>query len=226
MKQNQFLTETERFEYLNSKIIYNGEVCTLSEARSRKAAKKRKENAMRNKKRQLFLNRDLAPKLNSLIKKTRKSVRNLKSISAFVRNGPVQWSKDFKELNILFPNIINVLNEYNSLYLEICDIADQLNALIDSNKANKKFFDLARDFGYKMLNLLNYIEKLSKVISDTGICSSPLYNSEIVCGSKDGRRVGLNHIISNTYSTKKETLKNLIELNNAIEKSYEAYIEI
>lgn len=211
----------------NSQLVtYNGQTVTKAQKRAMKAAQTRTENAAKKKAKNEFLRTEVLPEVFKEIKKTMKSVRNLKTICAFHDNGPVQWSHMYKQMVEFFPEINSALIKYHKNYNEVLGTVEELNHLIKSNKTDKNFFGIAEKFGYQMWALLDTVTEVSDAISKSGIFDMPSFvGKEIIESSSDGRRPGLKHIMRHTFSTISTTEKNIINLNISLKRAYNELVE-
>ena len=207
-------------------VVYNGQTVTKVQKRAMKAAQTRAENAAKKKARNEFLRTEVLPEVFKEIKKTMKSVRNLKTICAFHDNGPVQWSRMYKEMVEIFPEINSALIKYHKNYNEVLATVEKLEHLIKSNKTDKSFFGIAENFGCQMWELLDTVSEVSDAISKSGILNMPTFaGKEIIESSSDGRRPGLKHIMRHTFSTISTTEKNIINLNISLKHAYDELVE-
>lgn len=214
--QSSSMAEMER---LSMKTVYKGETMTVAEARARKSADTRRKNLQKKEEdgRNLIL-----PEVRKQITATRKSTRCLKSILAFLDNGPIQWPGDFKLFKKYYPELMGAFVRYKAQYQKIMKLEEELDKVLRRSKTSKSFFGIAQDFGYQMLNLLDIVEEISSKISKSDILIRPyLSTREIVVGAKDGRRPGLKHIISHTFENMKKTKQNLINLARSINDAYQ-----
>lgn len=210
----------------NQLVTFNGETVTKAQKRAMKAAQTRAENSAKKKARNEFLRTEILPEVFKEIKKTMKSVRNLKTICAFHDNGPVQWSRPYKQMVEMFPEINSALIKYHKHYNEVDATVQELNYLIKSDKTDKSFFGIAEKFGYQMWTLLDSVKEVSDAISKSGIINMPSFSGkEIIESSADGRRPGLKHIMSHTFSTVSITEKNIINLNISLKRAYNDLVE-
>ena len=204
------------------KTTYKGVVMTVAEANRKRAAEKRKKNAAEKKKSNEWKREEVLLGVLKQIENTRKSTRCLKSICAFVDNGPIQWPGDYKMLMKLYPKVQNVFWKYHSQYKKVEATEQKLDQMLKRSKTNKNFFSLAQEFGYQMFDLLDMVRELSDAIGREHVCDCPLFSKkEIIVGAVDGRRKGLRHILSSTYRNLTKTQNNLVALSKSLEQAYE-----
>lgn len=216
----------DEIEFNNQKTIYKGREVTIAQKRALKAAETRKANAEAKKKSKTFDVRDVLPCVLVEIENTRKSVRNLKSICAFVDNGPRQWSRDYRMLMETFPEVERAFGLYHNRYNKIMKIVDELSNILKKSKINKSFFGVAENFGIEMQKLLDDIEVLTDAVSKSRCMDLPSFSGkEIIESSADGRRPGLKHILRNSTSTKIKTRDNLTKLAIALQQAYNDVVE-
>ena len=207
-------------------VTYNGREVTKAQKRALKAAETRRKNAELRKQRDTYTRECILPSVLEHIESTRKSVRCLKTIWSFYENGYRQWGTIFNQMLEFYPKLNGALVRYHSKYNEILDTQTELEKMIKRNKCNKSFFGLARTFGYQMFSLVDIISELSDAICKERITDSPLYSDhEMIVGAKDGRRKGLIHIVSNTFSMVSTTTKNLVELSKMLDEAYDNVVE-
>lgn len=210
----------------NQIVIYNGREVTKAQKRALKAAEARRKNAELRKQRDIYARDYVLPSVLEHIEATRKSVRCLKTIWSFYEHGYRQWGTIFNKMLEFYPKLNGALVRYHSKYNEILDTQSELEKMIKRNKCNKAFFSLARTFGYQMFSLLDIISELSDAICKERIVDCPLYSKhEMIVGAKDGRRKGLIHIVSNTFSMVSTTTKNLVELSKILDEAYDNVVE-
>lgn len=212
----------DELERLSMKTTYKGVVMTVAEANRKKAAERRKQNAAERKKSNEWRREDILPGVLKQIENTRKSTRCLKSICAFVDNGPIQWPGDYKLMMKLYPKVQNAFWKYHAQYKKIEETEKKLTQMIKRSKTNKNFFSLAQEFGYQMFDLLDMVRELADAIQKDRVCDCPVfYNKEIIIGAADGKRKGLRHILSSTYGNLTTTRNNLVSLSKSLEEAYE-----
>lgn len=216
----------EEIERKEMKTVYNGEVMTVGQATAKKAAARRKANAEKKKKNNEWTREMVLPEILKLVSETRKSTRCLKSICAFVDNGPVQWYGDYRKLMKMFPDVEKAFLRYHSLYKKIEKLEEEMDKMLKRSKTNKNFFSVAQDFGYNMFELLDRVADISAVIQKHNVCENIFFKDrEIILGAADNRRKGLRHILSSTYKNTKTTKDNLLKLSKALSQAYEDVVQ-
>ena len=216
-----YCSSLDKMERLSMMTVYKGVSMTVAEANKKKAAEKRKKNAEERKKKNEW-RKEILPDVLKQIENTRKSTRCLKSICAFVDNGPIQWPTDYKLMMKLYPKVRNAFWKYHAQYKKIEETEKKLDLMLKRSKTNKNFFSLAREFGYQMFDLLDIINEISEAIHKDRVCDSMIFqNKEIIVGAADGKRKGLRHILSSTYNNLTTTRSNLVSLSKSLEEAYE-----
>lgn len=214
--------EMDEFERKAMTITVNGKQTTVGEAHAMKVAMACKQRRERKASVNKFIQEKILPKLMKKIERTKKSTRCLKTIRAFVDNGPIQWSHDYKLMKKMYPELNSSLNRYRTQYERIAELVQELEKNIKKNKFTKKFFNMIQEFGSQMFNLLDMVEQLAYSINKSHICDAPCFaNQEIIIGASDGKRKGLQQILSSTFSNLNTTKTNLIDLARYINTVYE-----
>jgi len=221
----RFRDMMSEYEYNNSKTVYNGEVCTIAEAKARKAAETRKKKAdekkLRKQKEEVYTRDVILPSLRDFCRRIRKSVKMLNSLRAFHRNGRGQWHKRYDEFMKMFPEISKNLSSYVTLYDKIVETEHSLSSLLKKNKCDKACFSFIDKFGYQMYELLDIADRFSMSVTKSGAATMPGWSThEIICGAADGKRVGLLKIQQQMFSAQKQVRADLIELARQSQESY------
>lgn len=222
-KTRSRLTQSERLEYEAQQTVYNGQVVSLAQAiamRARDNRKKKEQEQRKQKNRKIFQRTDVFPEILLLMEKTYKA-RTLKSFTAFITNGSVIWSKDYKSLSEIYPKFNTHFTLYRSQYRKITETYKTLEEMLKRNKCHRSFIGVAENFGYQMMELLDYLTNLIDFITKNNILSNPCFNTkEIIIGSTDGRRLGLKQILQASTSSISKAKENLIRLQRELITAY------
>lgn len=183
-------------------IIYNGVKMSVEECKQILKEKNKTVKKPKRKKRENVISDEIAQMI--------KSMRFLKSLSSYYRNGYRQWGTIVsngifgkKEISAPFTEYVKNMRELEALLTQIVKL-----------KNNKSVFQYIYNISYKLDDIKNNILQLGKGITQTNILT--LYgNHECLNGSD--RRLGLYTLINRSWSaTKKieENIKILQEIAN------------
>ena len=180
-------------------IIVNGVKMTLDDYKKVIKEKKSKLNIKKPKK--VLTEINLLP---SDIKEMMKKVKLIKSLSAYYDNGYKQWGNVAKFI-INLDEIRKPFVLYRAKAREIQKTMEEISAI--SKRNDKSVFQYIRTLSYQLDDLCTQMDLLFKGVSRSGIVAH-YANHECINGS--GRRLGLQTLMSRSWSATKE-LNNIIK---------------
>lgn len=185
-------------------IIVNGVRMSMDDYK--KVIKEKKSKLKIKKPKKVLTEINLLP---SDIKEMMKKVKLIKSLSAYYDNGYKQWGNVAKFI-INLDEIRKPFVLYRAKAREIQKTMEEISAI--SKRNDKSVFQYIRTLSYQLDDLCTQMDLLFKGVSRSGIVAH-YANHECINGS--GRRLGLQTLMSRSWSATKE-LTNIIKRCQAI----------
>lgn len=185
-------------------IIVNG--VKMSMADYKKVIKEKKSKLNIKKPKKVLTEINLLP---SDIKEMMKKVKLIKSLSAYYDNGYKQWGTIAKRI-INLDEIRKPFVCYRIKAREIQKTMEEISAI--SKKNDKSVYQYIRKLSYQLDDICTQMDLLFKGVSRSGIAYR-YKDHECINGS--GRRLGLQTLMSRSWSATKE-LNNIIKRCQAI----------
>lgn len=212
----RFKDAFSNFEYENSMTVYKGEKCTIARARALKAAETRRRAKEEHK--SPGIKHELMQSLYETCRQV-KDIRMLKSIRAYARNGETQWG-------VLFIQFLNQHREIKRSLYKFVGVYDDAEKLLKELKRSlrkdvNETLSVVEQYGYKMQDMVDTVENFSSAVSKSQAIEQPLWkNHEIINGSVDGKRVGLQKIQSQMISSLNKMRKGILMIARESQQIY------